>query len=613
MSSLTRRAGPLLLGAILIAVVFVVPYWFPSKSALLSASALAGFNNGLAYNLYVPVLGLLGFLLARLVRDPRAFAPAAANQPLFHAPPLALLLLIAAHVALFVALYLQRGAFVFAEALYFEDAAYRLNAGQRPFVDFNFFYGPLFVFPTAVLGRLMGIPLAYALFYVAAYVAGVYLLYVVIAHMVQARRAAVAWTTLLSIAFFNPITGLNYTFGRFLFPIVSLFAIWQCSVAFTVGRWTASVVVMTLAILCSPDIAAVTVVGAGVLIVLTGLKGLPEGRLDVPARLVAIPFVALGASALPLLALDGSAAAVVAYLKPIATFSGGGWSTPIDPSVPMLSALGVTVLAAAVLAAAWMGADSAALRPLVAALAVTIVLMERAIFGKADVLHIAYSGLPAFIVAASWATWQGSRRIVAAVAAALVVGVAFPLQFYHAMLFAPSLLARITTGPVAHAAAPAPPAASKEDIQASLSKAVDHFGAGRLYYMHRLEYYRLPIYLQRDLEPFLFHPSLTSAFTRQDIDDVIAELTRGEAVVLARRADLSLSAPKPLPLHWAYYLTSAPLPGSEVFNLTMEFQWRLEKPLVEFLTTAYDAVFEDGEVVGLQLRKSVAARAHAVQ
>ncbi len=84
--------------------------------------------------------------------------------------------------------------------------------------------------------------------------------------------------------------------------------------------------------------------------------------------------------------------------------------------------------------------------------------------------------------------------------------------------------------------------------------------------------------------------------------------------MLARQADLSRAGPPaPLPLHWPYFMTSAPLAGSEVFNLTLEFQWRLERPLVEFLTSAYDTEFEDGDVVGLRLRKSVAERTHALQ
>jgi hypothetical protein len=46
-----------------------------------------------------------------------------------------------------------------------------------------------------------------------------------------------------------------------------------------------------------------------------------------------------------------------------------------------------------------------------------------------------------------------------------------------------------------------------------------------------------------------------------------------------------------------------------VFNLTLEFQARLEAPLVSVLNTEYDVAFEDGEVVGLIRRGTVPAPA----
>jgi hypothetical protein len=118
--------------------------------------------------------------------------------------------------------------------------------------------------------------------------------------------------------------------------------------------------------------------------------------------------------------------------------------------------------------------------------------------------------------------------------------------------------------------------------------------------MHRLEYYRLPIYLRYQLKPFLYHPSLTSAFTTRDIEGVIASLKGSDVIVLARRSDLSVSPPQPFATHWWYYITSSPLPGSQVYNLTLEFQSRLEAPLVHFLNSDYYVrAFEDGEIVGL--------------
>ena len=118
--------------------------------------------------------------------------------------------------------------------------------------------------------------------------------------------------------------------------------------------------------------------------------------------------------------------------------------------------------------------------------------------------------------------------------------------------------------------------------------------------MHRLEYYRLPIYLRYQLKPFLYHPSLTSAFTTKDIEGVIGSLRETDVIVLARRSDLVVTPPRLFPMRWWYYATSSPLPGSQVYNLTLEFQSRLEAPLVQFLNSDYYVrAFEDGEIVGL--------------
>ena len=114
------------------------------------------------------------------------------------------------------------------------------------------------------------------------------------------------------------------------------------------------------------------------------------------------------------------------------------------------------------------------------------------------------------------------------------------------------------------------------------------------------------------MKPVLYHPSLTSAFTEQDIENVIADLRRSHAVVLVRRADLEGTAAVPAAPRWWNYITSSPLPGSTVFSLTLEFQARLEAPLVRFLNASYDRGFEDGDIVGLLLRPD-STTGHALQ
>jgi hypothetical protein len=516
--------------------------------------------------------------------------------------------------ALFGFLYRVTHGFMFAEALYFQDAAYRVRAGMTPFVDFNFFYGPLLVYPTALLSRYLGLSGAYAVYYVATWLAGLYLLWVVVAALVDDRRLAICWFLFFAVGFINPITGLNYTFTRFMLPPVTLLAVWRSLHGFTWPRSVIAVALVALAILCSPDIGVVTLAGAAVLSALS-LAQAGAGGGAARVRCVAIPLAGVIVAGGALMLIDGTVGSLEAYFRPIVTFSAGGWSTPIDPSVPMLALLGFSALVAALLWAMWWRAPISPMGALAAGYAAMFMLMQRSIFAKADVEHIAYSGIPVFVAAAGWSSSSPvNRRRSTWLAGALLVGIVAPLQFYHAMLFLPSVVQRASRATVVSAAgAAAAPAASKDAIRASLARAVEFFGPDRIYYMHHLEYYRLPIYVDYQLKPFLYHPSLTSVFTREDIEGVTRELQASQAVVLTRRVDLDLPVVRPLPTRWWYFATSSPLPGSAVFNLTVQFQARLEEPLRQFLVTNYTRQFENGEIVGLTFRTPGALTRRAVQ
>ncbi len=590
--------------------VFALPYLFPPSQHLLSASALAGFNNTVAYVLYAVTLIVSASLVARVIPRPTWPGPEAGGR-LFLLPSAAVILVLAGHVALFAWMYRRQGGFLLAEALYFEDTAYRAIAGAVPFIDFTFFYGPLLLYPTVWLGRAFGLLPGYALAFGLQYLAGLYLLWIVLAALLGDRRRATLWFAGLAIGFFNPYLGLNYTWLRFMLPLTTLVAAWRCTAEPTPGAKASVVLLLTVTLLCSPDMAIVSSAGLGVMWTLTLLLGDSRERTRTLGLGFSLTAVALVVAAGLLFLIDGSWRPAIAYLAPVVTFAAGGWNTQIDPSVPMITLLGLTVLMVAWFWSAWQQPGFRERRPLLAAYFVMALLMQRASFGKADVVHIVYSGLPVLLATIAWA---GERMAPAvrrnALAAVLLVGLALPLQFYDAMLFVPSLLKRLAAQdePTASAA----PAPSKQTIQAGIARAVEHFGRDRLYYMHLLEYYRLPIYLQFQLKPFMYQPSLTAAFTPEDIQHVIRQLRDSQAVVLSRRADLSPEPPKLLPTAWPFAVTGAPLPGSTVFNLTLEFQSRLERPLLEFLSSdAYITRFTDGDLVGLELR--TATTPHAVQ
>lgn len=612
MTRYLARIDPSAIGlfGLLILGVFVLPYFVPLSSAILSASALAGFNNSVAYAAYIFVSIPLAYVLARRITSTSALCSLEPARRLLVAPPAIVLIVSGCHAALFMWLYLQRDGFVFAEALYFQDAVYRVQAGASPFVDFNFFYGPLLLYPAVFLSKYLSVPAAYGVTYVLCYVAGLYLLYVVMAALFVRRWVAVAWFVLFAIGLFNPITGLNYTFGRFMLPAVTLLATWRWLSCRTVGTWLQAELLVVLAILCSPDIAAVTILTVGVLITATVWRATDQKRLGI-ALPIGVLVVALTVAFALLLLIDRTIEPIEAYFRPIVTFSGGGWSTPVDPSLPVLALVGLSVFFLTYTCAAWHRRDRDAL-PFLVAFAVMALLMQRASFGKADVLHVAYSGIPIYLAAATCV--EGRRRSALVLATTLFICIAVPLQLYHALMFVPALGTAPPTAAAPGAATTVPAFPTKQEIQASISRAVEYFGPSRVYYMHRLEYYRLPIYLRYRLSPFLYHPSLTSTFTFADIQDVIGELRESGAIVLARRSDLIVAAAaQRLETRWWHYVTSSPLPGSTVYNLTLEFQASLETPLVQFLGSAYERQFEDGEIVGLVPRDRQHAISHALQ
>lgn len=585
----------------LAAGVFVMPFFVPQPGALLSVSTLAGYNNSVAYPLYVLFLGLSVFLIAGNATSEQAAAVVPSPPSFLPSPPV--LLVLALHILLFGGLYAVKRSFVFAEALYFQDLLYRMEAGAIPFVDVHFFYGPALLYPPFLLSRLLGIELAYALYYVASYLVGLCLLYVTLSALVPSRRTAEAWFVLFAVGFFNPYAGLNYDILRHALPLAALLSAWWCFTAPSIGRLAGAVALVTLAMGYSPEIGLVTLLSVATLSALTLLRP-GDGRVLPASPLIhlAVPLASVAVLLLMFHLIDPSHRALIAYFQPIVTFSSGGWNTPVDPSAPTLAMMGLSLMVGVVMlktvrsrgwdeTAAWLGSCG-----------VLTLLMERAAFGKADIMHLAYSGLPLYMLAVGFVS-RSLRGAIKGSALAVIIGagLVLPLQLCHAMMFLPHLLR--SAAPIQAAAAGHQAErnqGAKDAIQASLARAVEHFGRERPYYMHKLEYYRLPIYLRFKLEPILYFPSLTSAFTEADIRRVIEELRARRAIILARRDDLGASIPKGRPsFDWLLFLTSSPLPGSTVHDLTSRFQARLEAPLVEFLRCDYDIGFEDGEIVAL--------------
>jgi hypothetical protein len=267
----------------------------------------------------------------------------------------------------------------------------------------------------------------------------------------------------------------------------------------------------------------------------------------------------------------------------------------------MLSLLGISVTVVALVARAllskgwWPGAD------LTLVLLVLSLAMQRPVFGKPDAPHIAYSGLPLFLMAMLVVPARAGRvKPQTWIFRVLLLGVIVPLQVFNLFMMKPFFERKLAAWGMPEAAA-SMEHGSKASIQNSLRRAIAHFGDGHPYYLHALSYYSLPVVLEFRLKQVPYIATLEEAFTLEEMAEVIRELYDSRAIVISRRADLLRSA-QPTYGGWEgalYQLTASPLQGSRCFAEVVAANETLREPLREFLVSSYDVAFEDGELVGL--------------
>lgn len=582
-----------------------------------SASAIVGFNNSLAYVLYLLGLAASGWALGRAI-------PWTGNAAVFRpvslsCPTPTVWLIGSAHALGFSLLYAYKGQFVFAEGLYFQHVAYRVASGETPYVGMSFLYGPAAVYPVALLARLMPIGAAYALYYVVIYLVGLYALYVAVRWCLPAGWNLDVTFGLLAIGFFNPLTGLNYTFLRHLLPMLTILTAWSYVSSVGWGRFVVGTSTLWLATMYSPDVGVVSTIGV---LLLAGFRyGL--NLLARPKTVLSTPTGNFGGSAsvgfllLPGLALTMTLATFAAvppaitsiryYLDVLLRFSTGGSNTPAQVSLPMLALVGLTVVMVA--------AVIASLRPrglhgdaaLLVTLAATLIIMQRAAFSKPDVLHIAFAALPVLIVCLAVVPGLRGAPWTRALFFAALVMLVGPLQYYHASLFLRFVRSSVSGAP--RASEPSP---SGTAVRADLQDLVVKIGLDRAYYMHNLTYYSLPVYARFDLRHALYFTTPEEAFTEQDVRSAIRELAVAGAAVIADENDLNgeLSVSdraRDSKLKAAIdALVAAPLPGSAVYRATVTALHELWRPFMDYLGRCYEVRARAGNLVGL-LPRAVAA------
>ncbi len=200
-----------------LALVFSLPYYFPQAPST-SESWIFGYNNRagiliLLVSIFIGVVWTQGMSL-------QIPAPAVSEK-------LSVKLLFASLLAYLpgsIAMYLFAGRYGgFSEAGYFLDRIWLVQQGKIPYIDFEYCFGPSFLYGPILIERIFHVSLiaAYHTFWILNGMVGVLLLYAIVNRInfrTSSRRSI--YLILLVPAFFSIFNmGVNYAGPRFEFPL----------------------------------------------------------------------------------------------------------------------------------------------------------------------------------------------------------------------------------------------------------------------------------------------------------------------------------------------------------------------------------------------------------
>ena len=591
----------------LLAGTCVLPYYFPPRDFVVGASYEVGFNNNVSFLAYLLFVPLLVFVLARLLPAPTEGPPTRPWWKVSRGSHVVAAAVIFAHALLFAGLYAYKGRFVFGEGLYFQSLLYRMTRGELPYIDFSFYYGPLMLYPAYWLTRLLGLDAGYGIWFVTTYVVGLLFLYVVVGFCARDARATAGWFTFLALGLFNPLTGLNVTFTRYLFPSVVFLA---AAIFLRTGGWKyglAATAILAAALLYSFEIAALSLgvtclLGLALLASSQVLTTMPAAR-QVVLRGTTLLIAAAGIFVAAFLVIDPSGRSLIEYPGIALSYSGGAHNLPIYPHLPFLALTAVTVLALAALARMTLGHGGRVLIPVVVAYAALVIASERAEFASAEPSHFAYYGLPAFLVGLFATTRFGRPRLAqGALAAVLLVGIMLPMQYYYVTEFLPFFAQRLHFS-VASAASPSegrPPVPGTPSLDQQLREVVRTIGIDHPYLMYEMEYSSLPVYRDMGLRYPIYFTMLINARDHDGVRRAIGEIRERRAIVVVRKRDLiGLEPPRRSTGAWRVLdaLSGAHTNGSELNALLLKSRMRLNEPFLTFVQTEYRPLYDQGGLV----------------
>jgi hypothetical protein len=249
---------------VLLLLLRVAPYWFPTDPGIASQAAALGYNNAAAY--YLMVFWLVSCIAAcalaersrfgtqRADEDPIPGRPVSAAWAISRSNLVEIVIVFAFSVAIYFPWALARyGPYI--EDNYLLTALHRMDAGKIPYLDFEFPYGPLMLYLAYGWTKIVGYTMV-GYFALIAFLAALQysILWRVLQRFFPTFRIRLSAFLLVGPLVFDTLLALNYNGIRRLLPIFVLVLV--ASPSTTVRTLIATSLSLGLLLGYSPEVGA---------------------------------------------------------------------------------------------------------------------------------------------------------------------------------------------------------------------------------------------------------------------------------------------------------------------------------------------------------------------
>lgn len=200
-------------------LIFVLPYHFISSKLVYSYSYDFGFNNHVAILAVLASVLVAPFFLGRAAERAHAVYTPQGDTSLLKR---LLLLAVAAHCIVIAFYFFVTVIVGWGDGYYFLNSAVSMESGLRPYVGFEYAYGPALLYPIHWLNVAgLSVHSAYSIFYLFLIIAGLGMAWSFARLLpIAANVKACVFILLAGISFVSlALNGANYTLIRFLTPL----------------------------------------------------------------------------------------------------------------------------------------------------------------------------------------------------------------------------------------------------------------------------------------------------------------------------------------------------------------------------------------------------------